>query len=543
MIATAPVELFRLPLYSSPQPLIDGKLPPTMGPKVARWMEKNLVHSEGDSAGKPVRLAPHQLFILDLLYQYDPETMRLLYDRVVIGLPKGESKTEDAARIGLAELAGPVRPLRSPRVVTSAASFDQADNVYQAARDAIEQGPLERYFDCWDTELLPKNGEGVMQRIAARGGTGDGKLLTCHIGDELHEWKSESQKRVYIVQGKGLRKRRIPRLGGIWGGLQVSISTAGDDIESLLGFLYLHGKRVAAGEVKDPRLLFLWWEAPKAEDEDLDDPAQLREAVLAAHPAAGPGGWREPEQIETNILDPVIDRHESERYDLNRWATSPRAWIAEDSWSRRAVRLGQPPAKTRIVLGFHGTYNRDATALVGWCIPEEGSKWSDYGFVVRLWEREKLDADWTVPRSEVDAVIHKAMSQWQVVELVCKSPGWVTEVEAWEQEYGERTVDPGDNVKGRGAVLRFDLPARMGPACDRFRASVLDPKSALHHDGSPELARHVRNCHTRETRYGNVIEKDQKDSPRIINLVIAAVIARQRAMHQPRRRRRSAQGF
>lgn len=455
---------------------------------VQRWIERVLVHGEGDSFGRPVRLDPFQTYILNRLYEYDPDTGRRLYNRALVVMPKGNAKTELAAMIGLAELAGPVAPL-SPNIPVSAASFEQADRLYGAARTMVNEGGLRPYIDCFDTEMLLKDAPGRMYRVAAVAGTNDGSLPTVHIGDELHEWVG-GRERVYVVIGNSLKKRRA--------GLQLGISTAGDDQDTLLGRLWEHGRKVATGEISDPRFLFICWTA--ADHWDLAQEDQLREALLEANPAAG----------SFLSLDNLMDRYheveeyEFKRYHLNVWVSAPDSWISSGRWQARAVHRDPPPAGDRIFVGFDGSYSRDCTSLVG-CTPD------GYLFHIRTWERGNRDSEWTVPRTEVDAVVAQTMQRWNAT-LVCDPPGWHEEIENWEAEYGER-------------VVRFEtnVPARMGPACDRFFAAVTN--ETLTHDGDPTLARHVGHCRTRETRFGRVITKDAKDSPRKIDSAVAAVVA------------------
>ena len=67
----------------------------------------------------------------------------------------------------------------------------------------------------------------------------------------------------------------------------------------------------------------------------------------------------------------------------------------------------------------------------------------------------------------------------------------------------------------------------MGPACERFRADVLE--AAVTHDGSEVLGRHVGHCVAKQTPYGRVVTKEHPDSPRRIDVAVAAVIAYERA--------------
>jgi phage terminase large subunit-like protein len=198
-------------------------------------------------------------------------------------------------------------------------------------------------------------------------------------------------------------------------------------------------------------------------------------------------------------------RSRLERYHLNRWSISPDHWISPELWAARADDRGLPPDGADVVLGFDGSDRRDATALAG-CTPD------GYVFRVASWERDTNDPDWTVPRIEADAAVTAAMARWHVLEFDCDPPGWQAEIEAWEREWP-------------GIVVRFDtgVPARMGPACDRFYSAVV--AGELTHDGDPILARHVANCRTRETRYGRLVTKASKDSPDKIDLAVAAVVA------------------
>lgn len=463
-------------------------------------MERNLVHGPGDVLGQPFRLPAYLRRFIYRLYEYDAVTRRRIVRRALLGVPKGNMKTELMAAVGLVELAGPVAP-PSPEVRIAAASFEQADILFGTARVMIEEGPLRGYFDCWDTEILIKGQSGVLKRVAAAAGTTDGGRTTCFIADEVHEWTG-ARERVHLVNSNSLAKRAF--------GLELNISTAGFEKDSLLGRMYDYGRRVSDRELEDPSFLFEWWEA--AEHWNINDPEQLMSAILEANPATD--DYINPDNILARYHDPNVPEHEFRRYYLNQWVSSPEAWLSSDQW-RACAGATLPSDRAEVVLGFDGSYARDATAIVG-C-------WSGGLFVVRIWERDTRDPDWTVPRSEVDAVVSQSMKRWRVREFACDPPGWQTEIESWEKEFGR-------------AVVRFEtnVPARMAPACDRLYTAVVSGK--LRHDGNPTLARHVSNCHTRETRFGRVITKDHKDSPRKIDSAVAAVIAWERWSDAPRRK-------
>lgn len=566
---SSPPDEYRPPRYASPEALLpDGRPWPSMGKLVGAWIERNLVHGEGDVLGEPVVLQPFQREMLRRLYQYHPETGQLRYDRALFGLPRGSIKTELIGQVGDAELLGPLAP-RSPNVPVVAASFEQADRIFAAARLGIEgdgqdrPGPLARFFTAGthiqETRIIRPDRPGRLYRVAAVAGTNEGGLPSAVLCDEVHEWEGERRERVWTVMSKGARKRRVIRplpprvaaltgLDALLGALHIGITTAGDTLDSLLGRLYTHGVAVASGETEDESFLFMWWstqiavqtESGMSDGWDLDDPDQRASAILEANPAIGSALTLAG--VEASYRDPTVPLNEFLRYNLNLFVSSVGAWLPEAvvEGRRRDPRLVTPPPPrgTSIVVGFDGSNNRDCTVLVGWCVDE------DYGFLIDAWEPENGDP---VPRTEVDAAVKRAFDHYDVVEFAGDPPGWRSELEAWEAEFGTRGFDPGPEGDGRehrgrvlgsGRVLRFPtfVYARFGPACAQFKAAMLVGGPTL--DGSPLLLRHLKNAHAYDTRHGQVIVKDSKSSTRRIDAADAAIIARNRAVwHRAQRGR------
>jgi len=67
----------------------------------------------------------------------------------------------------------------------------------------------------------------------------------------------------------------------------------------------------------------------------------------------------------------------------------------------------------------------------------------------------------------------------------------------------------------------------MPDACSRFYTAVVN--KLVSHDGDPRLSRHLENSVVKETTDGAYITKDGRNSPRKIDLAVAAVIANERA--------------
>jgi len=474
-------------------------LPPTDGPLVCDWIESFLVHGEGDWLGRPFRLTDDQRRLVYRIYERRPDGRRR-YRQVLYGRPKGYGKTEVAAALALAELAGPFAPV-APDIPVAAASFEQANLLFGTARTMISEGPLRNYLEVYEKEILRKDGPGRLYRVAAVAGTNDGGRHTFRVADEVHEWEGHKE-RVHLVLTNGLAKRRDS-----WA---LDISTAGCDADSLIGWLYEKGKMIKCGEISDDSFLFDWQEHPD-QDCDLSTQTAVRAAVEAAY--RGAGKHVDLERIVARFYE--IPEYEFRRYYLNQFTPTARAWLPTGAWQACQAADTAPPAPgTRVVLGFDGSYSGDSTALVGATLGA-----NPYLFVAGCWERPEGREDWLVPREEVRAVVADAFERWKVRELACDPPGWFREIDEWAEQYGGNIV-----VKYPTNNARF-----MSESCSRFYSAVVARE--LTHDGDPRLSRHLANAVVKETPAGAYITKPSHASAKKIDLAVAAVIAHDRAVH------------
>lgn len=243
----------------------------------------------------------------------------------------------------------------------------------------------------------------------------------------------------------------------------------------------------------------LWgYEAPTNDSHD-----------LVAMKLANPASWVTKAYLRRQAENPELSDAQVLQLHGCCWAATSTTWIAPDVWAStvrgdRTLEDGE-----QVVLGFDGSYRRDATALAACSLD---------GFVsVVTWEKpDGAGPDWKVPRQEVDDAIAEAMERFDVLELACDPPGWHAEIEGWREQYESVVVDFPTNER-----------RRMAAACDRFRVAVLE--GDLSHDGDPVRARHVGHAVARETPYGTIIGKEHPDSPRKIDAVVAAVVAFERA--------------
>ena len=472
-------------------------LPPTSGELVCDWIETFLVHGEGDWLGSPFRLTDDQRRLVYRIYERRPDGRRK-HRQVLVGRPKGFGKTELGAALAIAELAGPLAPV-APDIPVAAASYEQANLLFGAARTMISEGPLRDYLEVYEREILRKDAPGRIYRVAAVAGTNDGGRHTFRVADEVHEWEG-SKERVHLVLSNGLLKRTDS-----WA---LDISTAGCDTDSLIGRLYDKGKLVEGGELNDGSFLFDWQQHPDPGC-DVSTEQAVRAAVEIAY--RGAGKHVDLDRIVARFYE--IPEYEFRRYYLNQFTPTARAWLPTGAWQAcQAADTNPPPAGTAIVLGFDGSYSGDSTALIGATLGP-----NPYLFVAGCWEKPDQQDNWLVPREEVRAVVARAFERWNVRELACDPPGWYREIDEWAEQYGGQTV------------LRYQTnnPRFMAESCSRFYTAVT--RHQLEHDADPRLARHLSNAITKDTPAGSYITKESHASPKKIDLAVAAVIAYDRA--------------
>jgi phage terminase large subunit-like protein len=482
----------------------------SLGGDVAMFIEAFLVHGPGDVSGQPFRLTKEEKRFLLWAYEVDSKGRRVVR-RALRGLPKGSRKTEWAAALAIAELAGPVafshweerdgrkvprgERRHDPYVVAAASTYEQADLLFGAARAMIEQGPLADFFDLFDREIQLKHEPGVMVRVPAVAGANDGLRPTFCVFDETHEWTAGKQ-RVHLVLENGLAKR-----AGAW---SLSITTAGNPkVESVALTQYQYGKRVEAGEIDDPSFLFDWRE-PKVNLDDLQDDGTLRATVKNANPEP----WKRTDDLVARFRE--IPIHEFARYHLNLWCEpDEERWLPPGVWDDLASDRTVPPSKdTKIVLGFDGSYSGDSTALVACTVEETPHLW-----LVGLWEHPGGNVAWQVDIDEVEATVFRMFDQYEVVEMSADPPFWSQQLQRWAELFGE------DRVIAFNTFVR----KRMAAACSGFYQTVT--QAGLTHDGAPGLARHLDAATVKETAQGAYITKESKSSPRKIDAAVASVIA------------------
>ena len=458
----------------------------TRGFDVIRWIETHCVFTQGEWYGKPFRLLDWQKRLILELFEVQDDGLRR-YRWALWGVPKKQGKTETAAALGLWFLIGDGEP--SPLVVCAAASDDQADLVFGAAKTMCERSPtLSAITEGYDREILVPSIPGArLRRVAATAGTNDGQNISAVICDELHEWLGEKGRSVWNVLTNGTGARRQPMV--------LQITTAGWDQDSVCFEQYQHGRGVQSGEIEDRRYHYHWIEPPQ--DADHRDP----EVWAAVNPSMG------VTVREDFYADQLTKKPENvfRRYFLNQWTEADEGWVTPAEWDacRGDVEIDSEAA---CFVGVDIGRRKDSTAIVAAAMVD-GQLHVRALIRVPTASRPVAVAD---ARADV-AQLHGELS----VEEVVYDPYLFAESAEMLEELGVTVVEFPQN------------DSRMAPASETLFELIRERR--LVHDGDPELRRQMLAAVPSQTERGVRISK--RKSKKRIDAAVALAMAADRAVH------------
>lgn len=442
-------------------------------------------------AGSLIELRHWQQNIPQCIYARRPDG-RYRARQALIGLPRKNGKSEIGSGLGL---YGLVMAGQGSEIYSCAADKDQARIVFGVAKRMVEMDPeLSGLIKPYRDALEVTQTGSIYKVLSSEAFTKEGLNPNVILYDELHAAPTDE---LYNVMSLAAGARRDPLL--------IAITTAGVKYdqtgqESICYRLYQHGERIAKGEEDDPSFFMAWWGAPQ--NCDHTDPKVWE----AANP--GYGDFLDPEDFASTIKR--IPENEFRTKRLNQWVNATQAWLPAGAWNacynpdRDFV-----PGRLGVVLGFDGSRSGDATALVAVTVDTE-----PVIKVLGCWERPQDDEEWRVPRGVVKDAIRQACREYDVREIAWDEYLWLDAAEELEDE-------------GLPVVTFPQTLTRMLPATQRFYEMVTLRK--ITHLGDPRLARHLDNALLKTDTRGARLTKDAKNSPRKIDLAVAAVMATERA--------------
>lgn len=462
----------------------------TYGPNVVDFAVTALRASRGFKEGQPLEFTNWQSWLMDRLFELDPETGLLRYRRAVIGLPRKNGKSLLGTAIALDHLLyGP----HGAQVYSAASDRNQAKIVFGEARQQVLNNPaLTRHIKVYRDALeMPSRGS-VYRALSADAMRAHGLAPSLVVADELHAWPSSASN----TRGDELWEALTQGSADRPESLVVGITTAGGVTDTLLGRLYEHGKRVANGEVDDTQFGFWWWEA--AQDADPTDPEVWR----VANPNLAEGLLDEGDFTAAIASAGSAGFAGFQRYRLNQWVRlAGEDFVSPHFWAE-AKRDDQIQPGATICAGFDGSVSGDATGLVAIDVNTGLMK------VLAVWEPDPNDPEWTVDRDDVNAAVQKMFATYDVRMLWADPSFYEPDVLTWSQTWKRRVerIPPTNH--------------RIAPMAQQFLADLIAKE--IGHDGDSRLQRHVLNAVATEV---GSFKKEKRGSPRKVDLLACAVLA------------------
>jgi len=305
--------------------------------------------------GRPYKLLRWQHDLTERLFGWSRPDGRRRFTRLNVWIAKKNGKTSWLAFLALYFLLADAE--RRPGCYVTSATGELAEELYTEALALTDGTPWRRVLDLQRFRRrmsCPLNG-GELRAIAASAEGAEGLKGSFVVLDEIHA-TLKRKPRLYGSLRYAGSGRRQP--------LTATISTAGDDRQSLPYRLYSRAVGIINGSVIDRHTLAAVWAMPDKPIADVTD-----DDLRAANPALG-------EVLDLDQLrDDLAEARSSEfaaddfkRYRLNCWTKRSTAWLDENCWDAcQAADLPTDALRGRrgfVGVDLSGTLDLTAACLV-----------------------------------------------------------------------------------------------------------------------------------------------------------------------------------
>lgn len=392
----------------------------------------------------------------------------------------------------------------------AAVSVDQTDNTMSLVLSMLREGEAANVIPGLDlgvTRVRTRNGK--LEPVTASAASREGQRLTAAIVDEPHLW---------LANNGGHRLAAVLRRNlGKMGGRSVETTNAwvpGEDSVAELTSIY--ADKIAEQAVDGRQRVLeegVLRYHPKATVPNLADLQVLREALTQLYHDSP---WIDIDRIVAEVLDPATHPADARRFYLNAVASADDALVTAEEWDSCYIDDVLEPG-SEITLGFDGSKNDDATALVAMRVSDR------FATVIGAMEKpDNATKDWEVDREHFDGLVANCFAQYRVVGFYSDVAHFESYVDRWSAEYGSGLLVSANPRSAVGWDMRGRLQLNT-LATERLVAGIQD--GSVCHDGNGLLRRHVLNTRRRPNKWGVSFGKERKDSPRKVDAFAALQLA------------------
>jgi len=523
-------------LVVCPEFLFDGSPIPDpfgYGERDVQWLRRNK-HPKNPAPGHPFQLAEWQERIIRAIFGPRNADGTRIIKKVVIQLGRGSRKTALAAAIVLLCLFGP-EALPGALIQSAAFARKQARELFEEVALIVSQ---DRRYDRaarvrdYKSQIQNAKTRTRYEAVSSEGLGQHGSTPSVVVADELHAWTTEKHRELWRVLSSALDKTD--------NGLMVVLTTAGRGQETLAYKEVAAAKKIQLGEIHDPHVLPVIFEA--GADADWKDEAiwhKLLPGLKDGYPSL-----RALRERKIKAEYSVIEREILQQLYLGVWMNQSASPFVEMTAYDRcgAVPVDFDGLKGKpCFLGVDLSEVSDLTAVVAAWPTDDG------GYIVRPWYFCPADA--LAKKSRVEGVNYQ---EWVKAGLITPTPGAAIDYEFVEaeirrlcKEYDVRQIafDPWRAQKTQQNLLADSLPVvdfrqgfiSMSPACDEVERAILDGK--FHHSGNPILRWNFDNVAVVRDAAGNRKFDKSKSRDKIDGAVAALMAVRFAAIYQDNRSR------
>lgn len=489
-----------------------------------------LRHPKSRLPGKAFQLDPWQERIVRRIYgPRNPDGSRIV-STVVMLLPRGNRKTSLAAALSLLHTIGPERA-QDGEAIFAAVDRKQAGRAFKEALGIVKADKrlvaATRIYDAHNAPkqiVYPKGGV-TLEVISGEAGTQHGANPNFVLADEIHIWPNRF---LWEALQTGLEKADNPLL--------IVATTAGRGSDNIAWEVVDDARKVARGEVDDPSILPVIFEADRNADWK-DEAVWHRVNPGLQHGYPSLDGFRRHSrraerrvgerqslrQLKLNIwldqsADPIFDMDVYDEggrreIDLDALAEEP-CWLGVDLSS--TVDLSVIVACWRTADGYvvrpwffcprdnlQEREDESGASYVTWANPD-GHRFDEAQHFIEATEGNVIDYE------TITARIEELCARFNVQEIAF-------------DPHMARQVQPKILTAGLPAVDFRQIPSLMMPAYLELERAVIGGE--FHHGGHPVLRHCFANVAVKRNDHGHIVRATKSRPFLSIDGAVAAAMA------------------
>lgn len=313
--------------------------------KAVAFFHRCLSFTKGPKAGEPFHLEPWQADIVRTLFGWKRPDGTRRYRQSLIAVARKNGKSTWIAGIAAYVLFCDAEA--GAECYCAASDREQASLVFSTAATMVRKAPsLAKRCKVRDSTRRIIYGGSFLRAIPANEGGSHGFDSHLIIGDELHAWPG---REFHDVLHTSTGARQQP--------MEIYITTAGYDRESICYDKWEYARQIRDGKVKDDAFLPALYEVP--ENDDWQDEANWTKANPNLGVSLSIDYLRR--ECEKAKRDPAYE-NTFRRLHLNQWTSQEQRWIQMAHWRACAVTNEPMDREERVIGGLDLSAVADFTA-------------------------------------------------------------------------------------------------------------------------------------------------------------------------------------